>query len=184
MSTRLLLWAPNGAGLHYSGPGMSAFRLLSKLQPTDGLEVTLAHGFAAQEISRTFAAQEFVAPINGSALSQIDFIWRGRRWLSRQRGRFDVFYGLQAFDYTVLPAETAESIGIPAIVKVVQHHADLADKSGWRSLLGRAKARREKVARLSGIVAISDAIRQELISYRVPERKIAMRGSLFQPTST
>ena len=173
MSTRLLLWAPNGAGLHYSGPGMSAFRLLSKLQPTDGLDVTLAHGFAAQEISRTFSAQEFVAPINGSALSQIDFIWRGRRWLSRQRGRFDVFYGLQAFDYTVLPAETAESIGIPAIVKVVQHHADLADKSGWRSLLGRAKARREKVARLSGIVAISDAIRQELISYRVPERKIA-----------
>jgi glycosyltransferase involved in cell wall biosynthesis len=152
---------------------MSAFRLLSKLQPADGLDVTLAHGFAAQEISRTFSAQEFVAPINGSALSQIDFIWRGRRWLSRQRGRFDVFYGLQAFDYTVLPAETAESIGIPAIVKVVQHHADLADKSGWRSLLGRAKARREKVARLSGIVAISDAIRQELISYRVPERKIA-----------
>ncbi len=173
MSTRLLLWAPHGAGLHYSGPGMSAFRLLSKLQPTDGLDVTLAHGFAAQETSRTFSAQELVAPINGSPLSQVDFIWRGRRWLSRQRGRFDVFYGLQAFDFTVLPAETAESIGIPAIVKVAQHNSDLADKSGWRSLLGRAKARREKVARLSGIVAISDAIRQELISYRVPERKIA-----------
>lgn len=173
MSMRLLLWAPHGAGPHYSGPGMSAFRLLSKLQPTDGLDVTLAHGFAAQETSRTFSAQELVAPINGSALSQVDFIWRGRRWLSRQRGRFDVFYGLQAFDFTVLPAETAESIGIPAIVKVVQHNSDLADKSGWRSLLGRAKARREKVARLSGIVAISDAIRQELISYRVPERKIA-----------
>jgi len=173
MTTRLVLWAPNGAGPHYSGPGMSAFRLLSKLQPSDELEVTLAHGFAAQETSPTFSSQELVAPINGSAVSQIDFIWRGRRWLSRHRGRFDVFYGLQAFDFTVLPAEIAEKIGIPAIVKVVQHKSDLADKSGWRSWLGRAKARREKVARLSGIVAISDAIRQELISYRVAERKIA-----------
>jgi glycosyltransferase involved in cell wall biosynthesis len=189
MSTRLLLWAPNGAGLHYSGPGMSAFRLLSKLKPTDELDVTLAHGFAAQEVSRTFSSQELVAPINGSALSQIDFIWRGRRWLSRQRGRFDVFYGLQAFDFTVLPAETAERIGIPAIVKVVQHNSDLADKSGWRSWLGRAKARREKVARLSGIVAISDAIREELISYRVPDRKIAcipngVDTDRFQPPAT
>jgi glycosyltransferase involved in cell wall biosynthesis len=171
--TRLLLWAPNGAGLHYSGPGMSAFRLLSKLQPTDGLDVTLAHGSAAQEASQAFSAQQLVAPINGSPLSQAHFIWRGRSWLSRQRGRFDVFYGLQAFDFTVLPAETAESIGIPAIVKVVQHNSDLADKSGWRSWLGRAKTRREKVARLSGIVAISDAIREELISYRIPDRKIA-----------
>jgi glycosyltransferase involved in cell wall biosynthesis len=173
VSTRLLLWAPNGAGLHYNGPGMSAVRLLSKLQPTDGLDVTLAHGFAGQEASRTFSAQQLVAPINGSPLSQIGFIWRGRRWLSRQRGRFDVFYGLQAFDFTVLPAEAAERIGIPAIVKVVQHNSDLADKSGWRSWLGRARGRREKVARLSGIVAISDAIREELISYRVPDRKIA-----------
>ena len=173
MTTRLLLWAPNGAGLHYSGPGMSAFRLLSKLQPTDGLDVTLAHGFAAQDSCSTFSAQEFIAPMNGSLLSQVDFIWRGRRWLSRQRGRFDVFYGLQAFDFTVLPAQAAEEIDIPAIVKVVQHKSDLADKGGWRSLLGRARARREKVARLSGIVAISDAIRQELISYRVPDRKIA-----------
>jgi len=173
MTTRLLLWAPNGAGNHYSGPGMSAFRLLSKLQPTDGLDVTLAHGFAGQDSCSTFSTQELVAPMNGSTLSQLDFIWRGRRWLSRQRGRFDVFYGLQAFDFTVLPAETAEKIGIPAIVKVVQHRSDLADKSGWRSLLGRAKARREKVARLSGIVAISDAIREELMSYQVPDRKIA-----------
>lgn len=173
MSTRLLLWAPNGAGLHYNGPGMSAFRLLSKLQPSDGLDVTLAHGFAAQEENQVFSAQELVAPINGSSLSQVHFIWRGRSWLSCQRGRFDVFYGLQAFDFTVLPAETAQSIGIPAIVKIVQHNSDLADKGGWRSWLGRAKTRREKVARLSGIVAISDAIREELASYRIPERKIA-----------
>ena len=117
MTTRLLLWAPNGAGLHYSGPGMSAFRLLSKLQPADGLDVTLAHGFAAQDSCSTFSAQEFIAPINGSVLSQAVFIWRGRRWLSRQRGRFDVFYGLQAFDFTVLPAQTAEEIDIPAIAK-------------------------------------------------------------------
>lgn len=189
MTTRLLLWAPNGAGLHYSGPGMSAFRLLSKLQPTDALDVTLAHGCAAQETSSTFSSQEFVAPINGSPVSQIDFVWRGCRWLSRQRGRFDVFYGLQAFDFTVLPAETAERIGIPAIVKVVQHKSDLADKSGWRSLLGRAKARREKIARLSGIVAISEAIRQELMSYRVPERKIAcipngVDTDRFRPATT
>jgi glycosyltransferase involved in cell wall biosynthesis len=189
MTIRLLLWAPNGAGLHYSGPGMSAFRLLSKLQPADGLDVTLAHGFVDQGSHSVFSAQELVAPINGSPLSQLSFIWRGRRWLSRQRGRFDVFYGLQAFDFTVLPAETAQKLGIPAIVKVVQHKSDLADKGGWRSLLGRARARREKVARLSGIVAISNAIREELISYRVPARKIAyipngVDTDRFEPPAT
>lgn len=170
---RLLLWAPNGAGLHYSGPGMSAYRLLSKLTPDDRLSVTLAHGFPGQQPYPLFAAQEFIAPVRASIRSQAAFIWHGRRWLSRHRDRFDVFYGLQAFDFTVSPAATAFDLGIPAIVKVVQHNADLADRTGWRGLLGRARARRTKVACLSGVVAISDAISAELVGYGIPERKIA-----------
>src|SRR4030095_698575 len=108
MTIRLLLWAPNGAGLHYSGPGMSAFRLLSKLQPADGLDVTLAHGFVDQGYHSVFSAQELVAPIDGSPLSQLSFIWRGRRWLSRPRGRVDVFYGVQVFDFSVVSPEAAQ----------------------------------------------------------------------------
>jgi glycosyltransferase involved in cell wall biosynthesis len=170
---RLLLWAPNGAGLHYNGPGMSAFRLLSKLTPADPIQVTLAHGAPNQASYSVFSAQELIAPVNGSVFSQAAFILRGRHWLSRRPQGFDVFYGLQAFDFTVLPAEAAEASGIPAIVKVVQHKSDLADRSGWRALLGRAKDRRKRIARLSGIVAISDAIREELLAYGIPERKIA-----------
>lgn len=170
---RLLLWAPNGAGLHYSGPGMSAYRLLSKRVPADCLDVTLAHGSPDQQIYPLFSDQALIAPVRSSPLSQIAFIWQGRRWLSEQGHRFDVFYGLQAFDFTVSPAMHAARMGLPAIVKVVQNHADLADRTGWRSLLGRAKSRRRQMALLSGIVSISDAITAELLSYGTPERKIA-----------
>jgi len=173
LPVRLLLWAPNGVGLHYNGPGMNAYRMLSNLTPADPLTVALAHGYPSQSTSDVFAKQHFVAPVNGSIASQAAFIWHGCRWLSRQRGRFDVFYGLQAFDFTVRPAIAAQKAGIPAIVKVVQHKADLADRAGWRRLLGRAKSRREQVADLSGVVAISDAIFEELVEYGVPERKIA-----------
>lgn len=169
----LLLWAPNGAGFHYNGPGMSAFRLLTKLRPDDPLRVTLAHGFRDQAAYDLFARQEMIAPVNGSMLSQAVFIWRGRRWLQRQVRNFDVFYGLQAFDFTVLPAMVAQNAGVPAILKVVQHRADLADRAGWRGLIGRAGDRRRKAAEVSGIVAISAAIHEELLAYGVPERKIA-----------
>ena len=169
----LLLWSPNGAGSHYNGPGMSAYRLLTKLAPADPLTVSLAHGSPSQDRYPLFADQTFIAPVSGSIASQLNFIWRGCRWLAEQRDRFDVFYGLQAFDFTVTPALAAEKLGIPAIVKVVQHRSDLADRTGWRALLGRAGARRQKVGTLSGIVAISDAIFEELIGYGIPERKIA-----------
>jgi glycosyltransferase involved in cell wall biosynthesis len=169
----LLLWSPNGAGTHYNGPGMSAYRLLAKLETSDAVAVTLAHGSGNQERYELFADQQLISPVSGSIASQAQFIWRGSRWLKRHAGRFDIFYGLQAFDFTVTPAQVAERLGIPAIVKVVQHRSDLADRIGWRAVLGRAAARRRKVERLSGIVAISDAIFEELTGYGIPERKIA-----------
>jgi glycosyltransferase involved in cell wall biosynthesis len=170
---RLLLWAPNGAGQHYNGPGMSAHRLLSKLTPEDRLDVALAHGFREQTPDGIFSAHHLVSPVNGSVASQAMFIWRSRPWLERQKDAFDVFYGLQAFDFTVTPALYAQRMGKPAIVKVVQHNSDLAGKAGWRRLLARANVRRKILAKLSGVVAISDAIFEELIGYGVPERKIA-----------
>jgi glycosyltransferase involved in cell wall biosynthesis len=152
---------------------MSAYRLLTKLTPSDSIVVTLAHGTPGQERYDLFAHQHLISPVSGSIASQAQFIWQGRRWLTEQSHQFDVFYGLQAFDFTVTPAQTAEKLGIPAIVKVVQHKSDLADRTGWRRLLGRAASRRRKVHGLSGIVAISDAIFEELVGYGIPERKIA-----------
>jgi glycosyltransferase involved in cell wall biosynthesis len=152
---------------------MSAYRLLTKLTVTDPLTVTLAHGSLSQERYDVFSDQQFISAVTKSIASQAIFIWRGCRWLAEQCDRFDVFYGLQAFDFTITPARTAEKLGIPAIVKVVQHRSDLADRTGWRALLGRAEARRRKAEHLSGIVAISDAIFEELVGYGVPERKIA-----------
>jgi glycosyltransferase involved in cell wall biosynthesis len=152
---------------------MSAFRLLSKLTPADPLNVTLAHGCRDQQSYPLFAAQKFISPVNGSIPSQAAFIWQGCRWLSQHRKSFDVFYGLQAFDFTVSPAKRAHDLGMPAIVKVVQHNSDLADRPGWRALLNRAKIRRDRISQLSAVVAISDAIAEELAGYGVPEQKIA-----------
>ena len=170
---RLLLWAPNGVGLHYNGPGMNAYRLLSNLTPADPLTVSLAHGYPSQSTSDVFAKQHFVAPVNGSIASQAAFIWHGCRWLSRQRGQFDVFYGLQAFDFTVLPAETAREARHSGNRQGRAAQSRSCRQSRMALPVSTSEGRREKVTHLSGIVAISDAIRQELISYGIPDRKIA-----------
>lgn len=169
----VLLWSLAGAGLQYGGPGMTAYRMY-RLASEDRLRITLAHGVANQQDNAPFVATHRVSPFKaGSAISQIRFLLSAKRWLTEHASEFDVFHGLQGFDVTVRPALVSERCGVPAVVKLAQHNHDLADKPGLRSLLGLAARRREAIARLSGIIAISQAIHDELLEIGIPESKIA-----------
>lgn len=185
---RLLLWSPKGAGEHYHGPGTATYRLYAS-QPAGPFELTLGHGFSEQEKLALFARQCFVSDYSGRVLSQGKFLAAAFRWLQLNGHQFDVFHGVSSFHACALPAAWAEQRGLRSVLRVAGYRSDLADKGGWRKLFGLPRRRRTLVRNLSGMVAISSAIAEELLSYGVPERKIALipngvDTSRFQPLSS
>jgi glycosyltransferase involved in cell wall biosynthesis len=169
---RVLLWSPAGSGTHYHGPGSFAYRLYSAARP-GAFEVTLAHGFSQQPEHDLFVRQHLVAPYDGRPRRMWPFILAGRRWLRDHAGEFDVFHGLNCFHPTVAPAFTAEQLGLPAVVFAMNSRVELSDKPGLKGLMGLPRRRRAMVKQLSGIIAMSDAINEELTGYGVPPEKIA-----------
>jgi len=171
---RVLLWSPAGAGLHYGGPGMTAYRLYSKAEP-GRFRLTLAYGRPEQERYELFEQQVHIRAFSRtSKMSLMRFVHAGRRWVRDHAEQFDVFHGLQGFDLTVRPAWEAKRHGLPAVVKLAAHRSDLTDKSGWKRWLGQARRRRRLIAQLDAVIAISTDIRDELLGYGVPEDKVAL----------
>lgn len=151
---------------------MTAYRLYSSAEP-GRFRLTLAHGAVEQQPYPVFERQQFIRRMSMSLWDQVMFIRHGLAWLRDHAGGFDVFHGLQGFNATVEPALEAKRLGLPAVVKLAGHRADLADKGSWKTWLGIAARRRRRILRLDAIIAISADIRDELLGYRVPEHKIA-----------
>jgi glycosyltransferase involved in cell wall biosynthesis len=188
VSLSILLWSPHGAGEHYGGPGSAAFRLYA-LPAARSLRVTLAHGYRDQAAHpEVFADQRFVAPAVKRAVVRVSgvpfphptravrhaaFIRAARRFVRERAGDYDVFHGLMAYDQTVRPAAEAQRRGLPALVKVAQQQAELAGKGGPRPLGRRIERRRALLGDLSGVIALSRAIGDELLEAGVPEGRIA-----------
>jgi glycosyltransferase involved in cell wall biosynthesis len=168
---RVALWSPRGAGLAYCGGGTAAYRLYNK-DAQGRFALTLIHGEPAQADHALYEKQVRLGTAEGG-LDQHRFIRAGQRWLAEHAGEFDVFHGLNAFHPTVRPAVTANRLGLPAVVKVGNHRADLADKPGLKRLLGLPRKRRRLIQELSGVIAISREIAEELRSYGLPAGKIA-----------
>ena len=168
---RILLWSPKGAGLHYGGPGMSAYRMYNKAD-SNKLEISLVHGNIDQERYDIFKEQYKLTGSYKGIREQLFFLFSAQLWLKKNAHRFDIFHGLMSYHSTISPALLAQKMGLPALVRVAANQSDLADKQGWRSFFGLSRRRREMVKRLAGIIAISQAIVNELIQYGIPESKI------------
>ena len=170
---RVLLWSPAGSGRHYGGPGMSAYRLY-RSDTAHRFRLDLAHGSARQQHEELFEKQYSLPPIH-TAAGQLRFQRAAARLIPEVARQYDVLHGLQGFDLTVLPAVLAEKHGLPAVVKLAAWRSDLAEKGGWRALLRRPQRRRRVITdRISAVIAISTAIRDELLGYGIPEHKIAL----------
>ncbi len=167
---KVLVWSPRGAGLHYGGPSMNVYRLLNAAR-SDRLKASLVHTFDGQKRMDIFHEQYMLRP-NQSKYNQLLFMLKALTWLRSHASNYDVFYGVEGFHITIKPALTAEQMGLPAFVFLAAYRSDLADKSGLKKLLGFPQRRREMVKKLSGIIAISSAIFDELIEYGIPEEKI------------
>ncbi len=169
---RVLLWSPAGAGEHYHGPGILAYRLYSLAEPAH-LTASLAHGYPEQARYAVFRDQHFIHPLRSTPLSVWMFLRRARAWIDEHAREFDIFHGIAGFHPTMMPALWASNANLPAVVYLASHEMDLADKYGWKGVLGLPGRRRKLAHRLDAMVAMSGAIFEELISYGIPERKIA-----------
>lgn len=169
---RTLLWSPLGSGEHYQGPALFTYRLYSSAPP-GRVAVSLAHGYPEQQQYDLFQSQHCLGNLRKGTLATTAFIRNSRRWLDKHAQEFDILHGISGYHYSVAPAIHAERLGLPAIIFLTAHRADLADKAGIRSLLGLPKKRRKMIQSLSCIVAMTDLMHEELREYGVPESKIA-----------
>lgn len=151
---------------------MTAYRMYSRAQP-GRFEISLVHGKTQQETYPLFAMQHYLAKSEPKLMSQFIYTRRGRAWMARHAREFDVVHGLQGFHSTVVPCLEAQKHGVPSVVKFAVHGVELAEKSGVRGLLKMATRRRALVAQLSGVIAISHDIVEELLGYGIPEERIA-----------
>ena len=170
---KVLLWSRKGAGLHYGGYATTAYRLYSRRSP-QRIALTLAHGLVNHDAYELFDEQVSICDSwSNGRIALWDFISKGKRWMKKNAHRFDVFHGLQSYEHTVSPACVAKKAGLPTALKLAGHKAGLATKPNLQGWLGFPRRRRRRVSQLDSIIAISNAIRDELLSYDVPESKIA-----------
>lgn len=169
---RVLLWSPSGSGLHYSGPGMTAYRMYSRAAP-GRFDLTLVHGRADQERYPLFREQTFLRSSRLGFVNQLRYTLAGERWMRRNAGRFDIVHGIQGFHATVAPCAVAQACGVPAVIKFAVHRLELAEKPGLHRLLGIARRRRRMVAGMRGVIAISSDIAEDLRSAGIPDERIA-----------
>ena len=135
--------------------------------------MTLVHGAPHQIRYPLFESQHFISLGEGGPLTMMRFLHGARQWLRTNASRFDVFHGLGAFHNTVAPAFLGHQLGLPAVIFVANHGVELTDKSGLKRVLGWPRRRRAMIKQLSSVVAMSEAIYDELIEHGLPARKIA-----------
>jgi len=167
---RILVWSPTGFGGSYSGPGRAAHSLYA--HRPDGLDVVGVHGIEGDQPA-DFPIEQLAGNVRTTA-GQVHFIRSARRWLAEHAIEFDVFHGFTAWDFTTVPALHAHRAGLPAVVRPASHNADLATKHGLRRLVSRAHRRRSQLNELDGVIALTHAIKDELVGYGVDEAHIAV----------
>lgn len=168
---KVLLWSPLGSGEHYNGPGSFTYRLYSSA-PKNEITVSLAHGAEDQKEYSLFNSQHRIGTMSGRYLDQIRFISKGCNWIEKNASDYDVVHTVSGFHYSILPAFKAEKSGVPAVVFISNHLSQLGIPTGWKRLLGLAKKRQKMAQHLSGLIAMSEDIRKELLSYGIREDNI------------
>ncbi|MEM8872745.1 MAG: glycosyltransferase family 4 protein [Planctomycetota bacterium] len=170
-----MLWSTKGAGLHYGGPGTSAFRLYTAGQQAypDAVRLTLVHAYPTQTRQALFH-EEYELPTFGTRLGQLRFIRAGKRWVREHIKNYDVMHALSGYHIALAPALTAERMGVPACVKPLTHNADFRVKGTLHHRLFRsAERRREALNGLSAVICISRSIVDECLGFGVDPERVA-----------
>jgi glycosyltransferase involved in cell wall biosynthesis len=169
---RVLLWSPQGAGLHYSGAGSNAYRLYQNFD-RKRFTVSLAHGYPDHERMDLFEEQFYIADATkNSPFKLLNFLRCAKRWLKANAERFDVVHVLDVFETSMRPAGYAKSLGLPVYVKVANSGTGFMNSGRLSRLLNLPAKRLEIAKRLDGLISISTTITGELTSLGIAADRI------------
>ena len=157
MQPSLLVISPGGLGLHYHGPAISLYRLLSTLK--ERLSVDVIHGSAEQGD---------LAPLRGRAirtgtasphlLRSISFLLFATWYVLRNRRRYDTVVLATSSLLTLLPGALASQLGM----RVISRAAAISEVSTGSGGRFGAAVKRYLLGRSSAHLAISEAIARAL----------------------
>ena len=160
---RILLFSPKGAGEHYYGPGMNAFRMYSSGKPSD-VSLTLMHGYRDQKNYDLFDEQVYISEIeNKNVFLGIDFLRKAKKWIKQNAHRFDVVHCLTAFHHSFMVSIWFEKQGVPVFIKIGQSdHTGFYQNSLFSRVFGLKKYRVNHANDITGYISISKEIRRKL----------------------
>lgn len=169
---RVLLWSPQGAGLHYSGAGSNAYRLYQNFDRAR-FTVSLAHGYPEHERMDLFEEQYYIADATkNSPFKLLNFLRCAKRWLKAHAECFDVVHVLDVFETSMRPAGYAKSLGLPVYVKVANSGTGFMNSGRLSRFLNLPAKRLEIAKRLDGLISISTTITGELTTLGIAEDRI------------
>lgn len=151
--------------------------------------MTLCHGFPEQENYELFKEQVFLGDWARSSFDQIKFINATKRWLTQHSHEFDVMHSISGYHLSMAPSFHAEKLGLPTAVFISNHQVQLGESAGWRRWFQLHKKRQSMARKMSALVSMSGAIRQELLGYGVSEDRIVdipmgVNTSVFFPSAS
>jgi glycosyltransferase involved in cell wall biosynthesis len=179
---RVLLWSPAGAGVHYGGAGMAAYRLYKEVRRKyPEVKVDLAHGCHLQDsenscgvFDRMHMVGDWPTPSpargRGGFLMQAGFLRSGVAWIAKHAGEYDVVHGIGAYEVTTIPLLTARLRGRPVVVKVTKEFAGAG--SDGTTLRPIDRLRMVGLARVDTVIAISERIEETLLNAGLDKRNV------------
>ncbi len=170
---QILLFSSKGAGDHYFGPGMSAYRMYTGLNGEEA-EVHLAHGYKVQPELPLFKSYHYISDLQGNLLVKgLPFYLHLKKWVGNHADRFDVVHCLGAFHPSFLVANEFTKKGVPAFIKITEaRYTGFTQNSMISKMLGLQRYRKKNADNISGFISISSDIRKKLEGAGIDPEKI------------
>ncbi len=170
---RILLFSPKGAGDHYYGPGINAYRMYKHLDPGSEISLNLAHGYRDQQEYDIFDTQYFISDIvNKNLYLGVKFLYLAKKWVKKNAHKFDVVHCLTAFHHSFMFSLWFEQEGVPVFIKIGQSsYTGFSENSLQSKILGLNRFRKNHANDITGYVSISSLIRENLMKAGIePDR--------------
>ncbi|EGR1063823.1 glycosyltransferase family 4 protein [Vibrio cholerae] len=166
--SNIYLFDQFGAGGLYSGPGNYFFNLISANADEEN-SFHLVHGHRNQQKSDVFKSVNFISD-TGSPISNAVYSYKVGKFVKRKD--IDIIQTTHAYFGSISAAKAGISKGVPTYLRIAKSNSELSNRSKLSKLLNLSKKKIDVLKLSSGVVAISQEIKSELLSLGVQEEII------------
>lgn len=186
-ATRVVVWHPKLVSGEYCGPVYNFRRLFDEVSPDIKFHL-LGYSTSCQALKENEECIGRSLKEGRDPSSRMVPIIQVCAWLIVNRKRYDVYYGLTSFMFSLIPAIICKLLGKRAIVRpagLYDYSASPDDHLGW----GKRIIKRYMFRAISGVVAIHSGVRDACTAYGLAPEKIcwspnSVDTTRFAPTAT